>query len=136
MNSGEEQRESSWKHFAQHVSSNLGSLWERKGETIISEISEKISVVKEATGSMVTGGILVFVGFMTAIWGCILVLGTLMPLWFSAMMVAGVLLMMGGVMMGMAKRRLDLEKLRPRHSLETLEEIRNGLKEKTENLWH
>jgi undecaprenyl pyrophosphate phosphatase UppP len=126
----------SWKVMIERVSNDMVLLWEKESLLIRSEMNEKFSEVKTAATSMAVGGALMFVGLISAVFAGIFILDVFMPLWLSAVLVTAVLFIVGGVMIGAAKKKLEAKKLKPRHSIETLGEIKTTLKERVHEFRH
>lgn len=126
----------SWKLMFDRISGDMTTLWERESLLIRSEINEKFIDAKNALTSFAVGGALLFVGLIAAVFAAIYVLDVFVPLWLSAVIVTAVLFVVGGVMISIAKKKLDADKLKPRHSIDTLGEIKTTLKERVHEFRH
>jgi hypothetical protein len=128
--------DTSWRGTVDKISDDISSLWDKERLLIRSELNEKVTEAKNAITSIAVGAALCFVGIMAAVFAAIYVLDIFMPLWMAAVAVTAVLFLVGVVMISIAKKRLDMDRLRPRHSLETLDEIRTTLKERVHEFRH
>lgn len=128
--------EHSWKVMVDRISNDMTTLWGRESLLIRSEINEKFTEAKAAFGTLAVGGALLFVGLIAAVFAAIYVLDVFMPLWLSAVIITAILFVTGFVMIKMAKKKLEMDKLRPRHSIETLGEIKTTLKERVHEFRH
>ncbi|HXH74878.1 MAG TPA: phage holin family protein [Bacteriovoracaceae bacterium] len=126
----------SWKVMVDRISNDMTTLWGKESLLIRSEINEKFSEAKAAFGTLAVGAALLFVGLIAAVFAAIYVLDVFMPLWLSAVIVTAILFVVGGVMIGIAKKKLEMDKLKPRHSIETLGEIKTTLKERVHEFRH
>lgn len=120
----------SWKGMAENLYHDMSLLWERQSMLIRTEMNEKFSDIKTAGGSLVTGGVLLFAGVFSLVATAIIALDLVLPLWASAVIVTAFLLIVGGIMLGAAKKKLEADKLKPTRSIETLGEISTTLKER------
>lgn len=125
-----------WRAMIDCVLKDMTTLWQRESLLIRSEINEKFTEAKNAIISLVVGGAFLFVGLMAAVSAAIYVLDVFVPLWLSAVIVTAVLFLLGWVMIGLARKKLVADRLRPRHSLETLGEIKSNLKERVHEFRH
>lgn len=126
----------SWKIMVQNLYQDMSQLIQRESQLIRSEVTEKISDVKTATGSLAVGGVLLFVGIFAAVATVITLLALVMDLWASCALVSCVLFVVGGIMVKAAQKKLTAEKLRPRQSIETIGEISNSFKERINEFKH
>lgn len=120
----------SWKDMAQNLYSDINALWQKERQLIQTELNEKMSEVKVAAGSFATGGGVLFVGLFAAVATAIIALDVVLPLWASALIVTTVLFIVGGVMMAAAKKKFEAQRLKPKHSIDTVNEIKNTLQER------
>lgn len=120
----------SWKSMGENLYRDMSLLWDRQSLLIRTEMNEKLSDMKTAVGSLVAGGAVLFVGVFALVATAIICLNLILPLWASAVIVTAVLLIAGGIMLGAAKKKLEADRLKPRHSIETLGEISTTLKER------
>ena len=120
----------SWKEMIQRFYVDVTHLMEKEGQLIRAEMSEKIADVKTASVSLVTGGVLLFVGVLCLAATAIIALDIVTELWIAASIVTVAFLAIGGIMLAGAKKKLEADKLKPNRSIEAFGEIRHTLKEK------
>jgi hypothetical protein len=118
------------------VSEDLAQLWDKESLLIRSEFHEKVSDVKEGLGSLLTGAAFIFAGLFAAMLTAVFVLDLFLPIWTSALIVAIAFTCIGAVLMGLAKKKLEFDRIRPKRFMETLEEIGASLKERMDELKH
>ena len=100
----------------------LGTLVRQEIQLAKVEMSEKASQAGKDAGMVAAGGTLAHAGLLAVIAGIILALGTVIPLWVSALVVGIVVLAIGA---GLARNRLKAMKRidpAPRQTIETLKE--------------
>lgn len=119
-----------WKVMIQRVYGDLSRLMDKEGQLIRAEMNEKMTDVKTATVSLVTAGVLMFVGMLSLAATAIILLDQVVPLWASAVIVTAAFLIIGGVMLATAKKKLNGTNFRPYKSIAAFGEIRTSLKEK------
>ena len=124
-----EERES-WKTMMDHLYSDITVLYEREKLLIRSEMNDKVNEVKKAVGSLAVGGGMLVIGAFAIAATAIIVLDIFMPLWASALIVSAGLLIVGFVMVKGAQKKLAADRLKPRHSIETVGEIKTTFKER------
>lgn len=122
--------DNSLKSMLGRLTEDFTHLWDKENLLVRSEINEKLSDAKDASKAFVIGGGFCFAGLIAAVSASIFVLDIFMPLWLSAVIVTAVFFLVGGVLIGVAKKKMEVAKLRPRHSIETLGEIKNTLRER------
>lgn len=120
----------SWRDMFDHLYADLSHLYERQSLLIRQEVREKFDETKAAVISLAIGGSILLVGLFAAVATAIIALDVVMPLWASALIVTGVLLLVGGVMFVGAKKKLAGRNLVPHHSFETMGEIKSTFKER------
>ena len=118
----------------QNFYTDVSRLMSKEGELIRAELNEKITQVKVASGSLVVGGVLMFVGVFCLAATAIICLNLVAPLWLSALIVTAALLIVGGIMLAGAKKKLNAEDLKPVKSIGAIGEIRHSLQEKVNEI--
>jgi hypothetical protein len=108
----------------------MGMLWDRQSQLIVTELDEKITTLKMASVSMVSGGVLMFVGAVCLAITAILGLSYFMEPWIAAALVTVVLFLVGIVMVKGAQKKLAGKGLVPEQSIEALGEIKNTFRER------
>jgi hypothetical protein len=124
----------SWKGLAQKFYSDMNYLVQKEGLLIRTEMSEKIGQVKAASVSLVSGGVVLFVGLLCVAATAIIALDLVMELWLASVVVTAIFLIAGGIMLGAAKKKLDANKLKPYRSIQAVEEFSHTLKEKVHEI--
>jgi hypothetical protein len=124
------ERSHDWKFAFENLSNDMIRLWDKESRLIRTEMNEKVSQVKTAAGALAAGGSVMLVGVFSLAATAIIALDLVMPLWLSAVIVTAALFIVGGIMLATGKKKLEAEKLKPRHSIETLGEIKTTLQER------
>ena len=124
----------SWKNMINRFYTDVTHLFEKEGELIRAELNEKASDLKTATGSLISGGVVLFVGVLSMAATLTILLNLVTSLWVASLIVTVFFLVIGFGMLGAAKKKLEAEKLKPRKSIEAFGEIRHSLKEKVNEI--
>lgn len=124
----------SWKNMATTFYSDVAELFEKEGRLIRAEMNEKATQVKAASVSLVAGGVMLMIGAHCLAATAIIALSYVMPLWLSAVIVTAAFLIIGGVMLAGAKKKLNADDLKPNKSIEAFDHIRFSLKEKVNEI--
>jgi hypothetical protein len=110
----------------------LGTLVRQEIQLAKVEMSEKASQAAREAAKIAAGGTLMHAGLLGVMAAAILALGTLIPLWVSALLVGLLVLAIGG---GLAKSRLEALKRidpAPRQTMETLKEDARWARERAQ----
>ncbi len=120
----------SWKSMVQNLYSDINNLWQKESLLIRTELNEKVSDIKTAARSFAIGGSVLFGAMFALVATAIIGLDVFLPLWLSAVIVTAVMFIVGGVMLTGAKKKIEANRLKPTHSIETLSEIKNTFQER------
>lgn len=106
------------------------SLIRQEIELAKTEMRENVSsMVRDGMGIAI-GGALAFVGLLALVAAAILALALIMPAWAAALIVGGVLALIGMMMVMAGMRALRKTGLTPRKTMETLREDARMVKER------
>jgi hypothetical protein len=111
------------------LAQNTGTLVRKEVELVSAEMTAKAKVAGREVAFVASGGALTMIGAIVLMAALILVLGTVMPLWASALLVGAVVTVVGGVVAALGIRGLKAIEAAPRQTMETLEENRQWIKE-------
>jgi hypothetical protein len=114
----------------------MSMLWDRQSMLIRTEMNEKLAEVKAASVSIGIGSALLLAGVFSLVATAIICLALVVPLWASAVIVTALCLVVGGVMVFGAKKKLEADNIKPVHSIEAFGEISNTLKERLYEFKH
>mgnify|MGYP006189548951 CR=1 FL=1 len=131
--SGNSDRES-WKGMTNRIYTDVTHLMDKEGQLIRAELNEKVGEVKTGLVSLVSAGVMMFVGLISLAATATILLNMVTSLWLSTVIVTAAFLIVGAIMLGTAKKKLEGDKLKPRKSIEAFGEIRHSLKEKVNEI--
>jgi len=93
-----------------------------------SELTHSFKSAKSGLVGLVAGGLLLFAGFLVLLWAAVLGLSEIMAPWLAALIVGGVVLLIGLVMVQSGKHKLDPAAFKPTHTANSLHKDRNALR--------
>lgn len=93
-----------------------------------SEISESISQAKKGAISMVSGGSVLYAGLLVLLFAAVLGLAQVVELWLSALIVGGIVAIVGWIMVAGGKKKLEADSFTPERTAESLRRDKQALK--------
>ena len=94
------------------------------------ELHEKFSRAGQGATALGAGALIAFSGWLVLLAAAVLGLATVLPDWLAALIVAVVVLAIGGGLLLLGKSRFDAEGLMPKRTLRSLREDEAWLKER------
>lgn len=119
-----------WGVMFERLSTDMTNLWDRQSALIATELNEKVTTIKVASGSLVVGGVIAFVGVICLAITAILALSQVVEPWIAAAIVTVALLVIGLVMVKGAQKKLSGKGLVPEQSIDALNQIKNTFQER------
>lgn len=120
----------SWKTMMERLYNDVSHLIAQESVLVRTEVKEKTTEVTKALGSLVIGGAILAVGGMCVAATAIIALNLVLPLWAAALAVTSLFLIVGGIILMAAKKKLSMDRLMPNHSIEAMGHISNTFKER------
>lgn len=131
--SNAEERES-WKVLAQRLYNDMGTLVQKEGQLVRTEMNEKFVQLKTASTSLILAGVFLFIGLQCLAATAIILLSQITSVLVASLLVTAFILAVGGLVFVLAKKKLNAEELRPEKSIEAFDHIRSSLKEKVNEI--
>ncbi|MBC6906232.1 phage holin family protein [Saccharophagus sp. K07] len=124
---------------AQNHSASLTSLMKQLANDITSlftkelalakvEISHSVDEAKSGLVSLVTGGSVLFAGFLFILAAATFGLAKVMELWLAALIVGLVVSIVGFVMVSAGKKNLKASSFKPQHTLDSLDKDQRAVR--------
>ncbi|HSK39649.1 MAG TPA: phage holin family protein [Arenibaculum sp.] len=98
------------------------TLVRKEVELARAEMSEKVNQAMSGAVALMAGGFVAFAGLIFLLLSATLGLANWMSDWLAALIVGGVVAIIGGIMVMSGKNRLSAQNLQPRRTIETLQE--------------
>ncbi len=105
----------------------LATLFRQELALASSEISSAMSRLSRGLISVATGGAVLYAGFLTLLAAGVLALALVVEPWLAALIVGGAVTLIGLVMVMKGKKALEPSDLKPRRSVESLRQDKEGL---------
>lgn len=119
----------SLKELFSKLAQETGTLVRKEVALAKVELTEKVKIAGRDAALVAGGGSIAVLGVMALMGALILAIGTLIPLWASALLVGLMVAILGGVLVALGIRAFKGLDPAPRQTLETLEEDKRWLKE-------
>jgi len=93
------------------------------------ELGESAKRLRQAVVAAATGALVMYAGALTLLAALVLLLGQVMPTWLSALLVGGVVTLVGVVLLGRGKAALDRVEVLPKQAMDNVERDVEMMKE-------
>jgi hypothetical protein len=93
------------------------------------EVGEKLDQAKQGVTNLAVGGMILFAGVLTLLAAAVLGIGLYIPYWASALVVGGVVALIGGAMLGKGRHDVRPKNLEPERTLGELERDKRLIQE-------
>jgi len=104
------------------------TLVRKEVELAKAEVSEKVSQATTGAISLAAGGMVAFAGLLFLLLAATYYLATLMEPWLAALIVGGVVTVIGIILVSMGKSKLSARNLQPNRTIATLQDDKNWAK--------
>ena len=122
----------------QSIGQLLGELYQGASQVISleielakTELSQKASRVGKNVGFLAAGGAIAYAGFLALIFAIIAILATFMYMWLAALIVALLVLGIGGALVMTGLKTLQQESIAPQRTLDTLKEDKEWMSDQS-----
>jgi predicted phage tail protein len=105
----------------------LATLFRQELALASSEMSSAMSKLSRGLISVATGGAVLYAGFLTLLAAAVLALALVVEPWLAALIVGGVVTLIGVVMVLKGKKALEPSDLKPRRTVESLRQDKDVL---------
>jgi formate/nitrite transporter FocA (FNT family) len=105
------------------------TLVRKEVELAKAEVSEKVSQATTGAVSLAAGGMVAFAGLIFLLLAATFYLATLMEPWLAALIVGGVVTLIGIILVVMGKSRLTARNLQPTRTISSLQDDKRWAKE-------
>jgi len=104
------------------------TLVRKEVELAKAEVSEKVSQATTGAVSLAAGGMVAFAGVLFLLLAVTYFLATMMEPWLAALIVGGVVTVIGIILVSMGKSKLSARNLQPNRTIATLQDDKNWAK--------
>jgi hypothetical protein len=110
------------------LADDVTSLFAQELALLKSETSSAIGEMKSGLVSLATGGAVAFMGVLFLLLAAVFGLAEVMAPWLAALIVGGIVTLIGAAMLAAGRKRLEPSTLRPRHTQSALRKDRDMIK--------
>lgn len=96
-----------------------------------SELTRSVSHFKTGIMSVLSGGSVLFAGFLFLLLSGVIGLSQVVELWLASLIVGGVVTLIGLIMVQAGKKKLEASSLTPHHTIHSLQKDRNTIARET-----
>jgi len=105
------------------------TLVRKEVELAKAEVSEKVTQATSGAVSLAAGGMVAFAGVLFLLLALTFFLATMMDPWLAALIVGGVVTVIGIILVSMGKSKLSARNLQPNRTIATLQDDKRWAKE-------
>lgn len=116
--------------LVRQLTREVPSLFTKELALAKAEITEALNTTKAATISMASGGIVLMAGFIMLLLSAVLGLSQVMAPWLAALIVGGVVCIVGLVMISAGKKKLDPAAFKPERTINSMQKDKEAVKGK------
>jgi hypothetical protein len=109
----------------------LSTLFRKEIALARSEISDAASSAKQGAIAMVSGGFVLFAGFIILLLAIVYALAQLLSFWLSALIVGGIVMLIGFIMVQGGKKKLEAASFKPERTAASLEKDKEAIQRRT-----
>lgn len=112
-----------------HLIDDLALLFRKELALAGSEVSHTLNDTKKALSGLISGVVVLNSGYLFLLAAATLGLGEMMELWMAALIVGGVVTVIGLIMVTAGKKKLESSSLKPTHTMDSLHKDKESVKE-------
>lgn len=126
---GEPVTSSTVPHLLRQLTSEVTTLFSKEVSLARAEARETVHGVKTGVMSLLSGSIVLLAGVIVLLMAAVYGLATMMALWTAALIVGGLVTVVGLIMVASGKSKLDADALKPHRTVDSIREDRDALKD-------
>lgn len=92
------------------------------------EVTHSIHEAKSGAVSMISGGSILYAGFLLLLLAAVLGLSQVMEMWAASLVVGGVVTVIGMIMVAAGKKKMEPSSFKPKHTIDSLEKDQNAVR--------
>lgn len=119
-------------HFYQlvrHLIDDLALLFRKELALAGSEVSQSLDDTKKGVSGLISGVVVLNSGYLFLLAAITLGLGQIMELWLAALIVGGVVTIVGLILVTAGKKKLEPSSLKPTRTVDSIQKDRESVKE-------
>ncbi|TWI50954.1 putative superfamily III holin-X [Pseudomonas duriflava] len=116
--------------LVRQLTREVPSLFTKELALAKAEISEALTATKAGAISMASGGIVLLAGFIILLLSAVLGLSQVVEPWLAALIVGGVVVVIGLVMVSAGKKKLEPASFKPERTINSMQKDKEAVKGK------
>ncbi|GGM01896.1 phage holin family protein [Pseudomonas asuensis] len=116
--------------LVRQLTREVPSLFTKELALAKAEITEALNTTKAATIGMASGGIVLLGGFIMLLLSAVLGLSNVVAPWLAALIVGGVVCVVGMIMVSAGKKKLDPAAFKPERTINSMQKDKEAVKGK------
>ena len=125
------QRRESTRSLLSQLIDEVTTLFRKEVALVRAEMSDAISQAKTGVTSVATGGAVLFAGLLVLLAAAVLGLSNVVEPWLAALIVGGIVLIVGFVMLQMGKKKLEPSAFKPERTQSSLRKDKEMIQRRT-----
>lgn len=117
---GHPDQDSSVGELLRQLTREVPSLFTKELALAKAELSESMRATKAGAASVATGGAVLLAGFIILLMSAVYFLSTLMEPWLAALIVGGVVVVIGLIMVSAGKKKFEASSFKPDRTIHSL----------------
>lgn len=110
------------------LTGEVATLVRKEAALAKSELSHSFKSAKTGLIGVASGGLILFAGFLVLLWAAVLGLSEIMAPWLAALIVGGVMAVIGLILVQSGKHKLEPSAFKPTHTANSLNKDKNALR--------
>lgn len=123
-----EKEHSSVPKLVRQLTSEVTSLFTKELSLARSEVRESVTDAKKGVGAMASGGVVLLAGMIVLLMAAVYGLATALSLWLSALIVGGVVTIIGFIMVKSGQSKLKADSFKPDRTIHEMQKDRESVK--------
>lgn len=119
---------SSVSGLVRQLANEAGTLFSKELTLAKVEMSETVNQAKRGVTSIISGGSVLFAGFLFLLLAAVVGLAQVVDFWLSSLIIGGVVAIIGLIMIQAGKHKVQPSSLKPEHTLNSLQKDQQAVR--------
>jgi uncharacterized membrane protein YqjE len=114
--------------LVRQLANEAGTLFSKELTLAKVEMSETVNQAKQGVTSIISGGSVLFAGFLFLLLAAVVGLAQVVDFWLSSLIIGGVVAIIGLIMIQAGKHKVQPSSLKPEHTLNSLQKDQQAVR--------
>lgn len=114
--------------LVRQLANEAGALFSKELTLAKVEMSDTVNQAKQGVTSMISGGSVLFAGFLFLLLAAVVGLASVVDFWLSSLIVGGVVAIIGLIMIQVGRDKVRPSSLKPEHTLHSLQKDQQAVR--------